>query len=617
VANARLGVLPLYLFGKTGTSTASNAFRTQGWIVGLAADHNERLQSSLNTVKLAVLVFLKKSHGSQCAEIARPIFLEYAKSQERGVTWQHPGFQRSNREPRELEEDRMLRKGPAIRLHGARDNTSGTLSLEEYLVGVLAGEASVEDQLEALKAQAVISRTFALKNHGRHETEGYDFCSTTHCQRFEVEDTNKVSRSSRARLRAIAETAGEVLTDEKGQWVDAYFHAACGGMTADIGTLWGMRPPSYLLGVRDDFCATMPHRSWTQTIPRASLAQALHSDPRSDVGPQLNRVAVIRRDATGRAEVIAIEGNRRRFIGGWEFKPIVGRSLGWNILKSSRFDVSRNGEDFTFYGSGFGHGLGLCQEGAHVMARRGASYRQILGFYFPKVRLGNNSAKDDEALGTVQPGTTRVSGDGRLLAPLQPVSGRLTLSSEHFRVTYPAETERAEIEKVLNILESTRNDLSSRLALASLTLTEPSQLEVVIHQTTQNFVAATGQPGWVAGATRGWRIQLQPLRVLRRRGALTATLRHEYAHAVIQVLSGGRAARWLAEGLAIHVAREGEMFSTSPGVSQLPLDELEHRLASPASREAMRALYAAAYQRVQALIRAEREASLWRQVAGS
>ena len=162
-----------------------------------------------------------------------------------------------------------------------------------------------------------------------------------------------------------------------------------------------------------------------------------------------------------------------------------------------------------------------------------------------------------------------------------------------------------------------RSDLLSRLTLASLALPEPSHLEVVIHQTTQNFVAATGQPGWVAAATRGWQIQLQPLRVLRRRGTLVATLRHEYAHAVIQVLSRGRAARWLAEGLAIHVAREGEILSASPGVNELPLDELEHRLASPASPEDMRALYAAAYQRVRALIRTEREASVWQQIAGS
>jgi len=251
-----------------------------------------------------------------------------------------------------------------------------------------------------------------------------------------------------------------------------------------------------------------------------------------------------------------------------------------------------------------------------VMARRGASYRQILSFYFPNVHVGNDSARDNAALGTAQAEAIRVSGTSRLLAPLQPVSGRLTLSSEHIRVTYPSETERAEIEKVLNVLESTRNDLSSRLALASLTLSEPSQLQVAIHETTQNFVAATGQSWWIAAVTRGWRIRLQPLRVLRQFGRLTSTLRHEYTHAVIEVLSRGQAARWLTEGLALHVAGEAGMFSHSARITELPLDELEHRLASPVSREDMRALYAAAYQRVRGLITAESEASVWRQVAG-
>src|SRR5262249_30637808 len=63
------------------------------------------------------------------------------------------------------------------------------------------------------------------------------------------------------------------------------------------------------------------------------------------------------------------------------------RALGWQMIKSSRFEVSRVGDDYIFRGSGFGHGLGLCQEGAHVAARRGMGYRQILGHYFPGTRL--------------------------------------------------------------------------------------------------------------------------------------------------------------------------------------------------------------------------------------
>ena len=90
-----------------------------------------------------------------------------------------------------------------------------------------------------------------------------------------------------------------------------------------------------------------------------------------------------KRDETGRAEFITLEGEHRRSVRGWDFKIIVGRVLGWNLLKSSRFEVSRAGSNFIFRGSGFGHGLGLCQEGAHVMAARGAGFQRILEKYFP------------------------------------------------------------------------------------------------------------------------------------------------------------------------------------------------------------------------------------------
>ena len=144
-----------------------------------------------------------------------------------------------------------------------------------------------------------------------------------------------------------------------------------------------MTPPEYLRGVRDEYCLSGPHAHWTDTIiPRADLLRALQSDARTNVG-RLDQIVVSKRDETGRAEFITIEGEHRKQVRGWDFKIIVGRVLGWNVLKSSRFEVARAGSNFIFRGSGFGHGLGLCQEGAHVMAARGSSYQRILEKYFP------------------------------------------------------------------------------------------------------------------------------------------------------------------------------------------------------------------------------------------
>ncbi|MGH9934829.1 MAG: SpoIID/LytB domain-containing protein, partial [Blastocatellia bacterium] len=277
-----------------------------------------------------------------------------------------------------------IRNPQSVRVRSVSENVTRELPVEKYLVGVLAGEASIENEFEALKAQAVVSRTFALKNRGRHAQEGYDFCSTTHCQRFV---TSKAKNTRNAARRAVEETVGEILRDNSHQVADVYFHAACGGITANIETLWGAPAPTYLRGVRDDFCATMPHRRWMQTIPANQLAKALQSDERTDAGAKLESLVVSKRDATGRAEMITIEGSRRRVIRGWDFKIIIGRSLGWQMIKSSRFEVARVGGDFVFRGGGFGHGLGLCQEGAHVAARRGMNYRQILNHYFPGASL--------------------------------------------------------------------------------------------------------------------------------------------------------------------------------------------------------------------------------------
>lgn len=199
--------------------------------------------------------------------------------------------------------------------------------------------------------------------------------------------------------------------------------------------------------------------------------------------------------------------------------------------------------------------------------------------------------------------------------PSHSATRRPSLSSGHFRASYPAGIGQHEVEAVLAKLEAVRADLQRRLMAASLRLAPPATLDVILHATTQEFVLATGQPWWVAAVTRGSRIELQPLRVLRRRGVLTTTLRHEYAHAVIEALARGRTPRWLAEGLAIHIAGEGAIFARFAPTSKLARDEVERGLAHPASAQQMRALYAAAYCEVRALIRVEGEAGAWRRVA--
>lgn len=382
-SSAGLDRLPFEVFGKTGTSTMANDYRSQGWFVSFAGERGAGREVPPESVRLAVLVFLKRARGADCARVARSVFEEYAK-RDGGVVAKDENLagEQGSRTSAPL-------SGVPIRVHLTGKNITRDLPLEEYVLGVVAAEGSVESELEALKALSVAARTYALKNLRRHAEEGYDFCDTTHCQRYllTVADDRNHARFKNAFRRAVTETAGEAVRDEGGRVADAYFHAACGGMTADIETLWGAQAPGYLRGVADEYCAAAPH-AWVNVIPAAKLAKALRGDSSSDVGSSLENITITSRDRTGRVEFLVLEGESRRELRGWDFKIIVGRALGWNVLKSSRFEVTREGTDFVFRGNGFGHGLGLCQEGAHEMARRGLSYRRILEHYFPGTTIG-------------------------------------------------------------------------------------------------------------------------------------------------------------------------------------------------------------------------------------
>lgn len=666
--SARLDSLPLVIVGKTGTALPPKGFRTNGWFVGLAgpADATRELQPA--DVQLAVIVFMPHAHGAQAAQLSRPIFEMYANEiGHRDTEAQSQSRLENSSDANEISASpRPPVSVSVIRVHLVHDNITRELSLEDYVLGVMRAEGTMEGEPEALKALAISIRTFALKNAGRHAKDGYDFCSTTHCQRFVGAPASlRAERAHPARnelaiVDAVRATEAQVLLDDRGQLIDSYFGASCGGETANIARLWGTSPAKYLPGVRDEFCESGPHAHWTDKISRADLLRALQADSRTDVGHRLDQILVSKLDDTGRAEFITIEGEQRKVVRGWDFKIIVGRTLGWNVLKSSRFEVSRNGSNFVFRGSGFGHGLGLCQEGAHVMAARGASYQRILEKYFPGTRVGREG-ETGRRVGT--DAGTRGRGDAEnvdvntrwqpdfLIAsprvsisasarrrvsgsrfvppsprpPISPsrfvsasprlrVSGSparfVTLSSEHFRVTYPTDVDRRDANQVLTILENARADYLRRAGSPS----GPPLLDIRINESTGDFTGRTGQPWWAAAATKGNKIELQPVAILKRRGVLNMTLKHELAHVIIDLVSHDRAPRWLEEGFAIYLAGEGAMYShTSRGM--LIDEELEKRLAHPRSQADMHSAYADAYLKVKEMIRTGGEASVWKRLA--
>jgi len=669
---ANLYSLPVYIFGKTGTATELNGFRTHGWFVGIASQGTEGAtdsEAAPDKIKLVVLVLLAKSHGFEAASVARPIFDEFA-SESSNLNPEIPNL-KSQISNFKSEIPNPKSQTPTIKVHLMRENITRTVKFEDYVRGVVAAEGSMETEPDALKALAIAVRTYALKNLGRHARDGYDFCNSTHCERYRSVDLESGGYVSPLILEAVEATQGEILRDQNNDLADSYFSASCGGATANMTTLWGGSSPPYLRGVRDEYCGNEAHGSWTDTISETQLLKALQTDPRTNVGERLANVSVLRTDASGRAELIALEGNRRVTIKGWDFKIIIGRALGWNLLKSSHFEITRSGSNFIFRGRGFGHGLGLCQEGAHVMAERGANYRQILTKYFPSTHVANSSTGLISAFSVKPPCSLCLSGEcllslyspqyspqrhrehgegtesfklvhhpnsnGAQSADLmwepgfesfitQPSSvttsrrdtvPRLTLRSEDFRINYPATVAQRDVEALLGLLQSSRKSLLVRVAAAGIKVQFPV-LEIVVNETTGDFVGRTGLPIWAAAATRGNKMELQPLETLKRRGILETTVRHELVHTTIDLVSRGRAPRWLAEGFALHLAGEGRLVARYEPRKRMTTGEIDKQLGYSTwtvSANEMRTVYAAAYGEVRRLVKSEGEANVWKRLA--
>jgi stage II sporulation protein D len=264
------------------------------------------------------------------------------------------------------------------------------VALEDYVTAAALSEihpdAANETVAERMfEVQAIIARTYAMTNRGRHARDGFDLCSTTHCQLYEVARLTTSRWASTARA-ASQRTAGELLYYGDAP-ARAVFHADCGGHTSDASAVWGGPAPAYLAGERDNGPAAAAHTEWTFAARADALRVALNSDPRTAVGEKLDAIEIGGRDAAGRAEKIILRGTRTFVIRGEIFRDVVTRRLGAKTLKSTLFSVKKTRGVFTFSGRGFGHGVGLCQAGALARLRAGESPEDVLSFYFPGTSL--------------------------------------------------------------------------------------------------------------------------------------------------------------------------------------------------------------------------------------
>jgi stage II sporulation protein D len=289
------------------------------------------------------------------------------------------------------------------------------LSLEDYVAGVVPGEMPGNFPMEALKAQAIIARTYALITLGKHQSEGYDLCSGVHCQVF-----GGALRGPGNHLEATQATAGQVLTYH-GILAETFFHGDCGGSTEYPWYIWWGTIVPYLGRVSDQpgpplptmdtdeavakylaseqpvYCVKAPYHRWEVSFTlaqandyvRRNLPQLLH-DANLQPG-NLVDFQVGKRSPSGRVQELKVITEKHTYnIQCNEIRWLFGRGYaGPAGLKSILFtltterDAQGKATKFTFRGAGWGHGLGLCQHGAAGRARAGQTAKQILQAYYP------------------------------------------------------------------------------------------------------------------------------------------------------------------------------------------------------------------------------------------
>jgi stage II sporulation protein D len=273
------------------------------------------------------------------------------------------------------------------------------LGMEDYLLGVVPRETGDVDQAayEAVKAQAVAARTYAVAHRGGRAALGFDVYPGTQDQVY-----GGVAAEREMISRAVRETAGEVAT-YGGEPIDAYYHSTCAGRTAAIDEVWNVRPVPYLVSVEDvdprtgeAYDRASSRFTWTERWTHAQLVSVLNrtlaDSLRGRSIREIEDIDVLSRTPSGRVRAMRIETDAGSFTVGrdrvrWILAPARG-----GILNSSKFDVrvERSGGGVAAIvaeGGGWGHGIGMCQVGAMGRARAGQDYRTILEAYYPGIRV--------------------------------------------------------------------------------------------------------------------------------------------------------------------------------------------------------------------------------------
>ena len=251
------------------------------------------------------------------------------------------------------------------------------LGIEDYVKGILCKEIAPWWPMDALKAQSIIARTYALYQQQFPKDKDFDVTDDIYSQVYGGKSSERWRTN-----RAVGLTKGRILIFQ-GKVFPAFYHATCGGATEDASQLWKI-DLAPLKGIPCGFCKASPHFSWEKEIPVALLRQKLLEKGYS-CPEDIQDIEIMTRNSSGRVMRVLFKGkDSYAEISGKDFRQV----LGPNIIRSATFTITIINNTAFIKGLGWGHGVGLCQWGMYAMAKEGYTYTQILSHYFPGSQIG-------------------------------------------------------------------------------------------------------------------------------------------------------------------------------------------------------------------------------------
>lgn len=277
-----------------------------------------------------------------------------------------------------------------IKLYHTKSDTVETLPIDEYLYGVVSAEMPANYEEEALKAQAVVARTYTIyqisSSGGKHKDKGADMCDNSGCCQAWISKEDRLNKWSEDKkeeywnkiVEAVDSTAGKIVT-YNGKAIDAFFHSNSGGETETVSSVWGGKDLPYLQSVETSGESDYAQYSSEVKITKEDFIKKMkeeYDDLKIDFKKN-DAIKILEYTGSGRVKTIKV-GNVE--IAGTKIRSLLG-------LKSTNFSVKIDGDNIIFSVIGYGHGVGMSQTGADSLAKQGYSYEDIIKHFYSGVEI--------------------------------------------------------------------------------------------------------------------------------------------------------------------------------------------------------------------------------------